>query len=154
MLVRKGIEPITIDIERDGIPIENKSVDLVIINQVLEHIKDIFWVLHNVSCVLKNGGHLIIGVPNLSSFHNRILLALGLQPTCIGNHSAHIRGYTFQDVRRLFDLCAPNCYQFLDSKGSNFYPFPPAIAKILSKLWSGGSVSRFYLIKKVGPYGS
>jgi SAM-dependent methyltransferase len=152
MLKNKGITPISIDIERDFLPIEECSVDLIIMNQVLEHIKDIFWVLHNVSLALKNGGHLIIGVPNLSSLHNRLLLALGLQPTSIGNHSAHIRGYTYSDVQRLFNLCAPGTFDFISAEGANFYPFPPFIANPLARLWSGGAVSRFYLLKKVNEY--
>lgn len=151
-LVAKNIQPIAIDIERQELPFGNESFDLIIINQVLEHLKEIFWVLHNASRCLKQGGHLIIGVPNLASLHNRLLLLLGLQPTSIGNHSAHIRGYTHQDIKRVLDLGAPGCYEIRAARGSNFYPFPPIFAQKFAKLWPGAAVSRFYLCKKVCGY--
>ena len=70
-------------------------------NQILEHTKEIFWILDQVSTVLKEGGHFLLGVPNLASLHNRLLLAFGRQPSPIQNNSAHVRGYTKPDVLQL-----------------------------------------------------
>jgi hypothetical protein len=129
-------------------------VDLVITNQVMEHVKDIFWKLHNVSKVLKVGGHLIIGVPNLASLHNRVLLAFGRQPTSIGNHSAHIRGYTRQDMVRLFSLACPAGYELVDCRGGGFYPFGPLFAIPLAKLFPSNAVGMFLLFRKIKEYDS
>jgi predicted SAM-dependent methyltransferase len=79
------------DIECDRFPFADETVDLVVANQILEHVNEIFWVLHECARVLRLGGILVIGVPNLASFHNRVLLAAGRQPTSLINASAHVR---------------------------------------------------------------
>lgn len=55
----EGIEVYQIDIERDRLPCESENADVVISNQVLEHTKEIFWIFHEISRVLKVGGHLL-----------------------------------------------------------------------------------------------
>ncbi|EQD67924.1 methyltransferase type 11, partial [mine drainage metagenome] len=70
-----------LDIERDSLPFADGAVDLVIANQVLEHVKEIFWIFHEVSRSLRVGGSFVIGVPNIASLHNRLLLLLGIHPT-------------------------------------------------------------------------
>ena len=80
------------------------------------------------------GGKLIIGVPNLASLHNRILLCLGRQPSPIKTHSAHVRGYTKYDLLDFLQSCFPEGYALKDFKGSNFYPFPPVVAKPLAQI--------------------
>jgi len=98
ILKSKGFKVIKNNIERDKLPFNNEAIDVVIANQILEHCKEIFWIFHEVTRVLKIGGYFIIGVPNLASFHNRLLLLFGKQPTCIQNVSAHVRGYTKEDI--------------------------------------------------------
>ena len=85
-------------LEHDAFPFADESVDIVIANQILEHTKEVFWIMHEISRVLRVGGRLIVGVPNLAAFHNRILLLLGRQPSPIKTFSAHIRGFTRGDV--------------------------------------------------------
>lgn len=85
-LSAKGITVYSLNIERDPFPFTDKSVDVVIANQVLEHCKEVFWIFSEVSRILKPGGCFIVGVPNLAALHNRFLLALGYQPSpCIGS---------------------------------------------------------------------
>jgi len=151
-LTEAAIPFVSIDIERDRFPFDDASFDLVMANQVLEHVKEVFWVFDNISRILKVGGHLIVGVPNLASLHNRLLLLLGRQPTSIGNHSAHIRGYTRNDMLRLLDLGFPGGFEVIDFQGSNFYPFPPAMARPLARIMPGMAVSFFLLLKKSRDY--
>lgn len=145
------VHPLNLEVDR--FPFENESLDLVIANQVLEHTKEIFWICHEVSRTLKVGGHFLIGVPNLASFHNRGLLLLGRQPTAIQTASAHIRGFTKHDILRFFGRCFPEGYELVAFGGSNFYPFPAAIAKPLAAMWGGGAVSIFLLLRKKSAYG-
>jgi hypothetical protein len=107
---------------------------VILINQVFEHVKDVFWILNEISRVLKVGGHLIVGVPNLASLHNRFLLLMGKQPTSIKNNSAHLRGYTKSDFRNLLNAGFTDGYSLAGFGGSNFYPFPGPIAKPLAGL--------------------
>jgi len=152
MLAAANVKSVSIDIERDVFPFADESFDLVMANQVLEHVKEIFWIFHNATRVLKVGGHLVIGVPNLASLHNRLLLLVGRQPTSIGNNSAHIRGYTRMDMLRLLECGFPRGYQLRKSRGGNFYPFPPFIARPLATMFPGMAVSFFLLLRKTRKY--
>ena len=48
--------------------------------------------MHEFSRVLKVGGQIIVGLPNLAALHRRILLLLGKQPTCIRANGALSEG--------------------------------------------------------------
>ena len=132
-LREKNIEVYSVNIERERLPLNDKCVDVVIANQILEHTKELFWIFHEVTRVLDVGGRFVIGVPNLASFHNRLLLLLGRQPTPIKNYSAHVRGFTKRDLINFVESCFPGGYELTNFGGSNFYPFPPYIARILAK---------------------
>jgi SAM-dependent methyltransferase len=151
-ILKKRHNVISLDLERDPFPFEDESIDVVMANQILEHVKEIFWILHQISKVLRVNGHMIIGVPNLASFHNRLLLLFGRQPTVIQNYSAHVRGYTKHDIMRLLEMIFPGGYELEDFKGSNFYPFPPVAADALAKLLPNSAWSIFFLLKKKRPY--
>ena len=144
----------SLDIEHDIFPLADESFDIVIANQILEHVKDIYWVLHEISRVLKINGHLIVGVPNLASFHNRLLLLFGKQPSCIQNNSAHVRGYTKDDLIELLDSCFKDGFKLELYGGSNFYPLPAQLAKPLAKLFPNLAWSIFFMFKKKNSYGS
>lgn len=141
-----------LNIERDVLPFDAESVDVVICNQILEHCKEVWWILHEISRVLKVGGHIVIGVPNLASLHNRLLLVLGEQPTSIQNNSAHVRGYTKKDVLKLLVNASDNSYVLADFGGSNFYPFPPALAKPLARFFPTMAWAIFFKLRKQKAY--
>jgi ubiquinone/menaquinone biosynthesis C-methylase UbiE len=151
-LQEKGVRVSALNLEQDLFPFKTESVDLIIANQILEHTKEIFWIFHEVSRVLKVGGSFVIGVPNLASFHNRLLLLMGRQPTSCQTASAHIRGFTKHDLLRFFKKCFPEGYALKDFGGSNFYPFPGSIAKPFAQLWGNGSVGIFMRFEKLKPY--
>ena len=140
-----------IDIERETIPFSADAFDVVISNQTFEHLKEVFWVLHETSRVLRVGGHLIVGVPNLASLHNRLLLAFGRQPTPLKNNSAHVRGFTRADFVRLLD-CFPQGYELQAWRGSNFYPLPRPLAIPAARLFPSMAWGVFMLFKKRRPY--
>ena len=140
------------DVERDSLPFDSESVDVVIANQVLEHIKEIFWVFHECSRVLRNNGYMIVGVPNLASFHNRVMLFFGRQPSPIKIHSAHVRGFTKHGFNKFLENTWPEGYELKSFAGSNYYPFPPVLAKPLAKLFPGSSAGSFFLLQKRRPY--
>lgn len=132
-LSQHGVVGHELDIEHDRFPFANDSVDVVIANQVLEHTKELFWIFHEATRILRVGGCFIVGVPNLASLHNRILLAFGHQPSPIKSASAHVRGFTKRDLTDFVDTCFPAGYRLEDFGGANFYPFPPMIARPLAK---------------------
>lgn len=151
-LRRSGVEVFPVNVERDALPFEDGQCDLIIANQILEHTKEVFWIFHEISRVLPVGGHLILGVPNLASLHNRLLLLLGRQPSPIKTASAHVRGYTKGDIMCFLHSCFPDGYQLKAFGGSNFYPFPSIIAKPLAQLFPSMAWSIFILLEKKREY--
>lgn len=149
-LEARGIKTYKHNLENDKFPFENASIDVISANQILEHIKEIFWIFHEVTRTLKVGGYFVLGVPNLASLHNRLLLCLGKQPTPIQNDSAHVRGYTKSDILQFLKIWGG--YEVMDFKGSNFYPFPPVVAKPLAKLFPNMAWSMCFLLKKTKEY--
>lgn len=134
-LKTQKIKVISMNMEKDKLPFPDGSFDLIVTNQFLEHTKEIFWIMHETSRLLKVNGHLIVGVPNLASLHNRILLLLGQQPTCIQNASAHVRGFTKTDFNKFLEKTFPTGFSLKGFRGSNFYPFPPILAKPLARIF-------------------
>lgn len=141
-----------LNIERDRLPFADESVDLIMANQVLEHTKEVFWIFHEVSRSLKVGGHFLFGVPNIASFHNRLLLLLGRQPTQHKLCSAHVRPFSKGDTVKFLDVCFPGGYELAAFAGAQFYPFPPRLARIFAGAFPQSAFSIFFLIRKVRAY--
>jgi len=152
ILKEMGVKTHNINIESESLPFEDESVDLLIANQILEHCKEIYWIFSEISRVLKVDGKIIVGVPNLASLHNRILLSIGRQPSCININSAHIRGFSKNGMLSFLDQVFINGYKLLAFKGSNFYPFPPKIAVRISKIFPNASAGIFFLLNKQKRY--
>lgn len=152
ILREKGITVYSLNIEKDVFPFADSSIDIIIANQIFEHTKEIFWILHEVSRVLPVGGKLILGVPNLAALHNRVLLAIGRQPSALKNNSAHIRGFTKGDMLNLLESCFPSGYKLKKFGGSNFYPFPAIIAKPLAMIFPTMAWGIFFMFEKRRDY--
>ncbi len=134
------------DLEREKLPFEDESFDVVICNQVLEHLKNIFLPLSEMDRVLATGGRLVIGIPNLAALHNRFLLLFGRQPLCNTITGPHIRCFTH---RAFIDFLATN--PNLDLEGTaaaTLYPFPVPLVDWLARFFPGLSASTFYLLRK------
>jgi SAM-dependent methyltransferase len=143
-----GITAVGLDIERERFPFDDQFFDLVIANQVIEHTKEIFWIFSETSRVLRRGGGLVIGVPNLASLHNRMLLAFGQQPSAIHVLGAHVRGFTRRGLEEFIE--ADGYFRVVEARGSNFYPFPPAAARPLSRWLPSLAVGLFVRCERTG----
>lgn len=141
-----------LNIERDQLPFESESIDLINVNQVLEHVKEVFWIFHEMSRCLKVGGHLLVGVPNIASFHNRLLLLFGGQPTQHKLCSAHVRPFSKNDTMAFIRACYPGGFSLAAFGGSQFYPFPPRIARLLADGFPTAAFSIFFLLRKEKEY--
>lgn len=148
---KQGIQVFSVNIETQAFPFESGYFDVVLSNQTLEHTKEVYWIFSEISRVLKPDGFVLSGVPNLASFHNRIALLFGLQPTSIQVLGPHVRGYT-----------APGFIEFVETdgffkhravKGSNFYPFPRSISRFLSRLMPLMSVGIFFKTQRTSKPG-
>jgi SAM-dependent methyltransferase len=147
----KGIDARAADIEREVYPFPDSSMDVIIINQVLEHVKEVFFVLSEASRIIRPGGALIVGVPNLAAWHNRLMLLCGAMPSCIGTVGPHVRGFTRRDLKHTLEL--GEYFSVQQQAGSGFYPLPEALAIKASRLWMGGSVGIFMKAVRSGKAG-
>lgn len=152
LAMKNGIKVISGDIEKEQYKFLDQSIDVVLANQILEHTKELFWIFSEISRILKPKGIFIVGVPNLASFHNRLLLLMGKQPTSIRTFGPHIRGFSSKDFIKFIEK--DGYFKVIKTAGSNFYPFPSTLARILAKIFKNGAVSSFYLIERTNKIGN
>ena len=144
---KKTFDAKNIDLEIDDLPYEDHAFDLVICNQVLEHLKNYRKVLDGLIRVAKEGGYIVIGIPNLAHLINRIYLLFGIQPMCISLDGSHVRGYTHKSFIDL--LSSLQKVRMIDYTGSTtMYPLPLIVTKILANHFVGLSGYTCYLLQK------
>lgn len=144
---RKIFNAKVIDLESDNLAYQDNNFDLVICNQVLEHLKNYKKVIDDMIRVTKKGGYILIGIPNLAHLINRIYLLFGIQPMCIPLNGFHVMGFTHKSFVKLVNSLPK--VELIDSTGSIMYPLPFIIAKYLANWFVGLSGYTCYLLRKV-----
>lgn len=144
----RGIDVAVVDLERAPLPHADGSMDLVVVNQVFEHLKNIWGPMAEVHRVLAPGGRLVFSVPNLASLHNRVLLAVGRQPSSIRTFGPHVRGFTFAEVEALVTL--GGAFVLEQRRGVGFHPIPARRARRLARIWPGASHTILVVARKTG----
>jgi SAM-dependent methyltransferase len=148
----RGVDAAHVDLEVGTFPWPDESVDVVVSNQVFEHLKNVWLPMSEVARVLRPGGYFVFSVPNLASFHNRIMLAFGHQPSSIRTFGPHIRGLTYRQTREYLEYG-----RFLEvdrAVGIGFYPLPVALATPFARSWVGGSHTPLFVMRRVAPSGT
>ena len=107
------------------------AIGFFIVNQVLEHIKEIFCINHEVLRILKPEGFFFIGVTNDLAFHNCILGNFGFHPTCNKSIFVHVRIFSKIDIYLFHQFIRKNFCAIYVFYGSQFCPFPKSFARIL-----------------------
>jgi ubiquinone/menaquinone biosynthesis C-methylase UbiE len=143
---RKAFNAEIVDLETSNIPYKSNTFDLVICNQVLEHLKNYKEVVFEIVRVTKKNGYIIFGIPNLAHLINRLYLLFGIQPMSIAINSVHIRGFTHRSFLEM--LSALDDIKLIDCAGSLIYPLPYHIGKHLSNLFVGLTAYTCYLLNK------
>jgi len=94
---------IDLNVENIKLPLEDKSYDMVIITEVLEHLLWPQSVLIELYRVLKNGGTLIGSVPNIVSISYRIKWLFGGVPSCAscGNMPEKLNLTAYHDEEKI-----------------------------------------------------
>ncbi len=142
----RGVSVAVKDLERDQFPWPDQSMDLVVCNQVFEHLKNVWLPMSEIARVLRTGGHLVFSVPNLASLHNRVLLAVGAQPTSIRTFGPHVRGFTLGQTRAF--LCEGGVFRVRRIGAAGFYPFPATWARTLAALFPGAAHTSILWVQK------
>jgi SAM-dependent methyltransferase len=145
----KGIKVVEANLETEAWGLPEASVDIAVCNQVFEHLKNIFIPFDQIARALKPGGVLLISVPNLASFHNRGMLFLGMQPTCIRVWGPHVRGYTLREFTKF--CLTLGLFEIIKIEGVGFYPFIPELGgNLLATLWKDACVTPVWLLRRTG----
>ncbi|NAZ12523.1 MAG: methyltransferase domain-containing protein [Desulfurococcales archaeon] len=89
-----GVSVVRCDLERDELGVDN--ADCVVFAEILEHLHYYYvpLVLSKINKALKQGGVLILTIPNIASLFRRLRLLLGIQP----QYSFHVHEYTMKEV--------------------------------------------------------
>jgi SAM-dependent methyltransferase len=69
-----------LDFNTQRLPYADKEYDVVICEQVIEHLHNTTWFLSELCRILKPGGKLLLATENLSSLPNIIALLIGITP--------------------------------------------------------------------------
>ena len=157
--MRKGIKVSKIDIERAPFPFPDGSFDIIIANQVIEHLTYPDSFLANIHRCLKSGGYTIISTENLSAIDNLLALFVGQQAFSqhiserfpnIGNiFSPHhkdmekdyvsnqlhyiINGYGHKQIFSYFglkQLVGKYGFEIIKVMGAGFFPLPGFCARL------------------------
>lgn len=146
-LAQKHFKIFNVDLEKDTFPFQDQEVEVIICNQILEHLKNIFLPFLEMDRILKIGGYLIIGIPNLAALYNRISILLGKQPISNEITGPHIRCFTHKGFLKFIKLNMN--FELQAISAASLYPFPYPLVQYCAKYLPGLSSYTFYLLKKI-----
>jgi 2-polyprenyl-3-methyl-5-hydroxy-6-metoxy-1,4-benzoquinol methylase len=144
---RRGARIVKADIN-EPINLPEKMFDLLIANQVIEHVYKTDVLVREAVRILKIGGVGLWCTPNLASWHNVLALVLGYQPfssqisdeVFLGNPihpayrkkireaQAHLRLFT---KRSLSELLEYHGFKVISFEGLGYYPLPQRFAMLM-----------------------
>jgi len=147
----RGIDVHAADLDA-GLPFDDGSFDVVHANQVIEHVRRTDTFVGEIRRVLAPGGLACISTNNLSSWHNVMSLALGMQPMpmhvsderILGNPLNPEDGRAHADIgrthlrlftgRALRELCALHGLEAVELRSAGYYPLPPPAARLAARI--------------------
>lgn len=134
----------------DPLAIESDRYDLVVSNQVIEHLYDTDLLISELYRIAKPGGMVIVSTENAASWHNILALIAGWQAFSLTNVSRlragignpfalHARedGASFLmqhhrifSLRGLCDVLSAHGLVGLQARGSGYYPLPAGVGNL------------------------
>ena len=109
-----GLNIVKCDIEKERFPFDDGRFDLILFNEVFEHLRiDPIFTLREINRVAKQGGSLMLTTPNLYSLENIASFCQGrglainpykeFEKLHTVGHMGHIREYSTREVREFLD---------------------------------------------------
>jgi ubiquinone/menaquinone biosynthesis C-methylase UbiE len=116
----KGVKVFKADLNNDPLPFKDGFFDVVLMEEVIEHLVNPDNAVKEAYRILKAGGLYLVSTPNLAWWLNRLALLFGYQPywsECstmynVGKFkrdikqslSGHLRLYTYKALKQLLEL--------------------------------------------------
>ena len=139
-----GFAPLSASAEGHNLPFIDKCFDIVIFDEVIEHLVDTDSIMEEIHRVLKDDGQLLISTPNLASWFNRVALLFGIQPAfsevsykkVFGRPGSEIVGHLRLFTKRAL-IAFVSDYKFRVIKVAGV-PFPalPAQIRLIDKFFA------------------
>jgi SAM-dependent methyltransferase len=101
---KKGFQGIVSNLNHGGLPFKKDSFHAVLCLAVIAQVFDPIRLVIEIYRVLAPGGELVISVPNVASFSNRIRILFGRVPVTSldpGWNGGQLHSFTLYDVSRL-----------------------------------------------------
>jgi methionine biosynthesis protein MetW len=76
----KGVEAVLVSADEAVLPYPDEYFDVVMTLGIMDEMPSFDGLLREIHRVLAPGGHVLVSLPNLASWHNRMMLLLGYQP--------------------------------------------------------------------------
>jgi 2-polyprenyl-3-methyl-5-hydroxy-6-metoxy-1,4-benzoquinol methylase len=122
MAKKYGINSQIFDVSQ-GINFAEKSFDVIICKEVLEHLLDPAFVVKEIHRTLKDDGYAVISVPNHFCIGQRVRILLGkglIWKSLLHDHTKscnewdymHIRFFTYQGFKKFLKYCGFNILSF------------------------------------------
>lgn len=132
-----------VNLDSQPIPTDDRSYDIIICSELLEHLFYPEKTLSETRRVLKKDGVLLITIPNFAMIQNRISLLLGRCVSVLYPYQKqHIRFFNKQSITKLLNETGFNIHTF-EGVGGFFFskytfgltiPTPYILQKIVNKL--------------------
>lgn len=155
----KGIKVAKVDLNKDPLPFPSNFFDIVLMQEVIEHLTNPDNAIEEAYRTLKPKGYFLISTPNLAWWVNRLALLFGYQPywtECstrfnVGKFrrnateplSGHLRLYTLKALQELVSI---HGFNIVSAKGLTYDNVPFVFRKLDQLLSKKPSLSQIILL--------
>jgi ubiquinone/menaquinone biosynthesis C-methylase UbiE len=98
---KNGFKTTCINLENSALPFPDNFFNLVIAQELIEHLYDSELLLREVIRILKRNGIFYLTTPNIVSLPDRLRTLLGYKPGCMLSDNTHIRFFTHHNIKCL-----------------------------------------------------
>jgi methionine biosynthesis protein MetW len=106
------------DLDGNKLPYPNNHFDAVLCGDIIEHLFNTELFIKEIWRILKKGGFLVLSVPNIAAYYNRLVLLIGKLPVWVESASemtfppveasnmyntGHVRAYTKETITKLIE---------------------------------------------------
>ena len=147
---KNGMAARSVDFERDRFPYDDRSIDLVVCGETIEHVVNTDWFMAEINRVTKIGGAAVFSVPNVNQLISiPMMLLLDRPPRYSARFRApHVRDFTLRTMKECFTAFG---FDVQRSLGTGL--FVPGLKRHLmlgpSRLFPRFSAEVVFLLRKV-----